>query len=59
MERAIKTFRSQDQWQEILVEQQKSGLTISALCLQHNISTCSFYALRKNKASSLPLIKHL
>jgi hypothetical protein len=33
-----------------LVEQAQSGLTISAFCRQHNISTSGFYTQRKKQS---------
>ena len=45
----MRKFRSPNHWQQILAEQQKSGLTISAFCRQHNISTSGFYTQRKKQ----------
>lgn len=46
----MRTFRSPDQWRQILEDQQQSGLTISAFCRQHNISTSGFYTQRKKQS---------
>ncbi len=43
----MRKFRSPDQWQEILAEQQKSGLTISEFCRQEKISVSCFFSQRK------------
>jgi hypothetical protein len=40
-------MRSQEQWQAIIEDQQTSGLTIIDYCQQHQLSTTSFYAVRK------------
>jgi len=45
----MRKFRSPNHWQQILAEQQKSGLTISAFCRQHNISTSGFYTQRQKQ----------
>ncbi len=47
----MKTFRNQQQWKELILEQQ-SGLNISAYCLKHKLSTSSFYAHKKRLAST-------
>ena len=39
--------RSQEQWQTIIDDQQTSGLTILDYCKQQQLSTSSFYAVRK------------
>ncbi|MDP7591790.1 MAG: IS66 family insertion sequence element accessory protein TnpB [Litorilituus sp.] len=46
----MRKFRSPNHWQQILAEQQKSGLTISAFCRQHNISTSGFYTQRQKQS---------
>ena len=46
----MRTFRSQDQWRQVLVEQAQSGLTISAFCRQHKIPTSGFYTQRKKQS---------
>ena len=43
----MRIMRSQDQWQTIIEEQQASGLTIIDYCQQKQLSTTSFYAVRK------------
>lgn len=43
----MRIFRSQDQWQAIIEDQQTSGLTILDYCQQQQLSTSSFYAVRK------------
>jgi hypothetical protein len=43
----MRIFRSQDQWQSIIEDQQTSGLTILDYCQQQQLSTSSFYAVRK------------
>ena len=39
--------RSQEQWQTIIDDQQTSGLTIIDYCQQQQLSTSSFYAVKK------------
>jgi len=39
--------RSQTQWKTIFKEQQTSGLAIIDYCQKHQLSTSSFYAIRK------------
>ena len=46
----MRTFRSPDQWRQVLIEQAQSGLTISAFCRQHKISTSGFYTQRKKQS---------
>lgn len=43
----MRVTRSQQQWQTIIENQQASGLTIIDYCQQHQLSTTSFYAVRK------------
>ncbi len=43
----MRKFRSPQQWQQILEDQQQSGLTISEFCRQHKISTSGFFTQRK------------
>jgi hypothetical protein len=43
----MRIFRNQDQWQTIIEDQQTSGLTILDYCQQQQLSTSSFYAVRK------------
>lgn len=43
----MRIMRSQEQWQAIIEDQQTSGLTIIGYCQQHQLSTTSFYAVRK------------
>ncbi|MCL1114301.1 MULTISPECIES: IS66 family insertion sequence element accessory protein TnpA [Shewanella] len=38
----MKTFRNQQQWQELILAQQQNGLNISAYCRKHRLSTSSF-----------------
>lgn len=40
-------MRSQEQWRTIIEAQQASGLTIVEYCQQNELSTTSFYAVRK------------
>lgn len=40
-------------WQRLLAEQQASGLSITAWCLQQNISEATYYYWRKRLAPSL------
>jgi len=40
-------MRNKKQWQTIIQEQQASGLTIIDYCQQHQLSTTSFYGVRK------------
>ena len=46
----MKTFRNLQQWQDLILAQQQSGLNISAYCLKHKLSTSSFYAHKKRLA---------
>jgi len=43
---------SQEQWQTIIEDQQTSGLTILDYCQQQQLSTSSFYALKKKLSLS-------
>ena len=43
----MRISRSQEQWQTIIEDQQISGLTIIDYCQQQQLSTSSFYAVRK------------
>lgn len=43
----MRIMRSKKQWQAIIEGQQASGLTIIDYCQQHQLSTTSFYAVRK------------
>ena len=43
----MRITRSQEQWQTIIDDQQTSGLTIIAYCRQQQLSTSSFYAVKK------------
>ena len=43
----MRISRSQEQWQIIIEDQQSSGLTILDYCQQQQLSTSSFYAVRK------------
>ena len=43
----MRISRSQGQWQTIIEDQQTSGLTIIDYCQQQQLSTSSFYAVRK------------
>ncbi|NQZ52502.1 MAG: IS66 family insertion sequence element accessory protein TnpB [Moritella sp.] len=43
----MRTTRSQEQWQTIIEDQQTSGLTIIEYCQQQQLTTSSFYAVRK------------
>jgi hypothetical protein len=43
----MRIMRSKKQWQAIIEEQQASGLSIIDYCQQHQLSTTSFYAVRK------------
>ena len=43
----MRITRSQVQWQTIIEDQQTSGLTILDYCQQQQLSTSSFYAVRK------------
>lgn len=49
----MRITRSQEQWQTIIEDQQTSGLTIIDYCQQQQLTTSSFYAVRK-KFSLLP-----
>jgi len=43
----MRITRSQEQWQIIIDDQQTSGLTIIDYCQQQQLSTSSFYAVKK------------
>ncbi len=43
----MRIMRSQEQWRTISEEQQASGLTIVDYCQKNELSTASFYAVRK------------
>ncbi len=43
----MRIMRSQEQWRNIIEDQQASGLTIIDYCQQHQLSTTSFYTVRK------------
>lgn len=40
-------MRSQEQWRKIIEDQQSSGLAIIDYCKKHQLSTTSFYGIRK------------
>ena len=48
----MRISRSQEQWQTIIEDQQTSGLTILDYCQQQQLSTSSFYAVRKKSSLS-------
>ena len=48
----MRVTRSQEQWQTIIEGQQTSGLTILDYCQQQQLSTSSFYALKKKLSLS-------
>ena len=48
----MRIFRNQEQWQVIIEKQQTSGLTIIDYCREHQLSTSSFYAVRKKLEST-------
>ncbi|PHR80807.1 MAG: IS66 family insertion sequence hypothetical protein [Colwellia sp.] len=48
----MRITRSHVQWQNIIEEQEISGLTIADYCRQHQISTTTFYACRKKFGAS-------
>jgi putative transposase len=43
----MRITRSQEQWQTIIDDQQTSGLTTIDYCQQQQLSTSSFYAVKK------------
>ena len=43
----MRITRSQEQWQTLIDDQQTSGLTIIDYCQQQQLSTSSFYAIKK------------
>jgi putative transposase len=43
----MRMTRSQEQWQTIIDDQKTSGLTIIDYCQQQQLSTSSFYAVKK------------
>jgi putative transposase len=48
----MRTSRSQAQWQTIIKEHQSSGLTVIEYCQQQQLSTSSFYAVKKKLSLS-------
>ena len=48
----MRILRNLEQWQVIIEKQQTSGLTILDYCREHQLSTSSFYAVRKKLESS-------
>ncbi len=48
----MRITRSQEQWQTIIAAQQTSGLTILDYCEQQQLTTSSFYAVRKKLSLS-------
>ena len=48
----MRITRSQEQWQTIIEDQQISGLTILNYCQQQQLTTSSFYAVRKKLSLS-------
>ena len=48
----MRITRSQEQWKTIIEDQQTSGLTIIDYCQQQQLSTSSFYALKKKLSLS-------
>ena len=48
----MRISRSQEQWQTIIEDQQTSGLAIIDYCQQQQLSTSSFYAIRKKLSLS-------
>jgi hypothetical protein len=42
-------------WQQLVAQQQQSGLSVRAFCQQHRISEYSFYQWRKRLAQQLPV----
>jgi hypothetical protein len=48
----MRIFRNQEQWQTLIEDQQKSGLTITDYCHQNQLSTSSFYAARSKTIST-------
>lgn len=48
----MRIFRSQTQWQVIIKAQQSSGLTVLDYCQKHQLSTSSFYAVKKKMGIS-------
>ena len=43
----MRITRSKEQWKTIIEDQQSSGLTIIDYCQQYQLSTTSFYGVRK------------
>lgn len=39
-------------WKQVLLDQERSGLSITAYCKQHNISSTSFYQSRRRLRSA-------
>lgn len=48
----MRIFRNQEQWQVIIEKQQASGLTVIDYCREHQLSTSSFYSVRKKLVST-------
>ena len=49
----MRITRSQVQWETIIEDQQTSGLTIIDYCQQQQLSTSSFYAVKKKLGLTL------
>lgn len=43
----VKIRRTQEQWQQLIEGQPKSGLSIKAYCAQHHLTVSGFYQWRK------------
>lgn len=49
----MRKFRTAEQWQAIIKDQQQSGMTISAYCRHHKISASGFFTQRKKQVPSV------
>ena len=51
--KATRTFRSAQQWQELINLQARSPSTISDFCAQHGVSVSGFYLWRRKLAAGM------
>lgn len=42
----MRTFRSREEWQALILQQQESDLGVLAFCREHDLSTTAFYSRR-------------
>ena len=53
----MRISRSQTQWQAIIKDHKSSGLTVIEYCLQQQLSTSSFYAVKKKLGLSSHFVR--